>query len=169
MSDSESIALGHVSGVFGIKGWIKVYSYTRPKEQILNYPTWLIGKNKTVQMILEEGRLHKESIIAKLKGIDDRNKAMDLFENKIHVLTQDLANLPQDEFYWYQLIGLQVFDTSGKHIGEVVRMMETGANDVLVVRADDKAEHLIPYIKDGVIQSIDLMTQKIIVEWETNY
>lgn len=169
MSASEAIILGHISGVFGIKGWVKVFSYTRPREQILNYPKWFVGDDTNSQMALEQGRLHKESIIVKLEGIDDRDQAMALFESNIRVLISELVELPADEFYWYQLIGLQVVDTAQQPIGEVVRLLETGANDVLVVHDANNVEHLIPYIKDQVVQRIDLTTKEMIVDWDTNY
>ena len=165
------ILLGQISGVFGVKGWLKVFSYTNPRSQIITYKRWYLGANKQNMMRLEAGQAHKQGVIAKLTGIDDRDQAMDLLEQEIWVDQDVLPKLPQGEYYWYQLIGCQVIDSNNRILGQVSDLMETGANDVLIVTAqqDSKQEYLIPYIWQQVIQSIDLDRRQIRVEWDVNY
>ena len=163
------VLLGHISGLFGVKGWVKVYSHTRPREQIAAYKTWYLGDNLERAICLRDGRAHKQSVVAKLAGIDDRQAAVKLLNYKIWVDQSALALLPADEFYWYQLIGLRVFDSQQKLLGIVTDMLETGANDVLIVRAADKTEHLIPYLKGQVVQAVDVEKKCLVVDWNIDF
>ena len=167
MNVEEKILLGHVSGLFGVKGWVKVFSYTRPRSKIVSYRSWYLGEAKDHLFLLEDGRAHKEGVVAKLEGVNDRDSAVSLIDSKIWVSEAELAPLEDNDYYWYQLIGLDVFDIHQKHLGTVNNLMETGANDVLIVRAKDKTEHLIPYIKEQVVKSIDLVNKSLIVDWDT--
>ncbi len=169
MNKEEKVLLGHVSGLFGVKGWVKVFSYTRPRSQIVTYKRWYLGDSKDYLLILEEGRSHKEGVIAKLEGINDRDSAISLIDSKIWISEAELEPLENNEFYWYQLIGLEVYDSHQTHLGTVTNLMETGANDVLIVRSKDDAEHLIPYIKERVVKTIDLTNKRMIVDWDTEY
>lgn len=148
---------------------MKVFSYTRPRKQIINYSTWLTGVDKAQILKVENGRAHKEGVIAKFVGIDDRDQAVSLLDLEIYVPASDLPELPASEFYWHQLIGLKVVDTTQRPLGKIERMMETGANDVFIVKAEDKKEHLIPYIKDQVVKQVDLESATIVVDWDINY
>ena len=171
MGQDSNIQLGYIQGVFGIKGWIKVYSYCRPKEQILDYPVWQLRNNENEQSYnLEEGRQHVTSIIARLSNVNSRNQAEALIHSEIWVTTEELSVLPEGEFYWHELTGLNVVTLDGQSLGYVIRLMETGANDVLVVANEsDAKEILIPYIRDEVIKNVDLNKKHIIVDWQPNY
>ena len=169
LNSGAKVLLGHISGLFGIKGWVRVYSHTRPREQIVNYKTWYLGDSLERVICLQDGRAHKQSVIAKLAGIDDRQAAAGLVNYKIRVDESALALLPEGEFYWHQLIGLQVFDTQQKLLGTVTGMLETGANDVLIVRAADNTEHLIPYLKDRVVQAVDVEKKCLLVDWRIDF
>ena len=169
MNVEEKVLLGHVSGLFGVKGWVKVFSYTQPRSKIVTYRRWFLGESKDHQILVEDGRAHKEGVVAKLEGIDDRDAAISLIDSKIWVSEDELAPLGDNDFYWYQLIGLAVFDIHQKLLGTVINLMETGANDVLIVRAKDNVEHLIPYIKEQVVKSIDLENKVLIVDWDIEY
>ena len=171
LQQEQTILLGHISGLYGVKGWVKVFSYTRPRKKILDYTHWILGKTSVDAIVLEAGRAHKEGVIAKLAGVDDRDHAITLLDQEIRVLTDQLPELENQEYYWHQLIGLQVYDTQQQLLGTVLRLMETGANDVLVVIDAVKNEHLIPYIKDQVIKDVNLdpnpMTACMTVEIST--
>ena len=172
MSGQNShIQLGYIQGVFGINGWLKVYSYSRPVEQILNYSTWQLRTSKTKQTCqIEDGKPHGSGIIAKLSGIDTRTQAECLVRAEIWVSAEELSELPEGEYYWYQLTGLRVVTQDGEFLGNVVRIMETGANDVLVINNDSGSnELLIPYIQDDVIKDVDLNQKLIIVDWSPDY
>lgn len=174
---NERILLGHVSGLFGVKGWVKVFSYTDPREQITHYKKWYLGGQADTVIELEQGQIHKQGVIAKLAGIDDRDTAATLVKKDIWVDKSDLPQLSENEYYWHDLIGCKVSDGADRVIGKVHDLIETGANDVLVVVtsnesheiANNKQEHLIPYLLGQVIKSIDLDKQQIHVEWDLDY
>ena len=165
------IQLGAIQGVFGIKGWLKIFSYCRPKEQILNYQQWeLRVSNDASHYDLQEGKVHGNGIVAKLENIDDRSQAEELIGSEIWLAKENLPVLLNDEVYWYQLEGLDVINLEGELLGYVNKMLETGANDVMVVRnRTDKQEILIPYIYEQVIRNVDLEKKLITVDWQKDY
>lgn len=171
MSQDSHIQVGHIQGVFGIKGWLKVFSHCRPKEQILDYINWQLRSSSGIaEYQLQQGKLHSNGIVIKFKDINDRNQA-ELFKgSEIWVAKSELSDLNDDEFYWFQLEGLHVENIEGEVLGKVVRMMETGANDVMVVKdAAAKEEILIPYVREQVIKQVNLETKTITVDWQIDY
>ncbi len=163
----EWVELGRISGVFGIRGWVKVYSFTRPREGILSYRRWFVGApgdRRPVEVC--EGRSHRGGVIARLSGCDDRDAAEALVNSEIAVRREALAANAQDEYYWRDLIGLKVFNLAGIDLGDVREIMETGANDVLVVSGD--RERLVPFAGE-VVRKVDPETGRIIVDWEEDY
>lgn len=166
--------MGRITAVFGIKGWVKVYSYTDPLEGILNYRNWtVVLDGKRIPVKLEEGRRHGPGIVVKLQGVDDRNAAMTYGGADIVVPTEDLPQLPEGEFYWHQLEGLKVETAEGEDLGRVNHMIETGSNDVLVVHSTetsiDQRERLIPYLPDQVVRSVKLSEGLIVVDWDVEF
>lgn len=166
--DTEKILLGHVSGLFGVKGWVKIFSYTQPRAQITSYAHWYLGE-KLTPVKVEAGHAHKEGVVAKIVGVDDRDSAAELKDLDIWVDKSALADLPPGEFYWHQLIGLTVVDLQGKELGRITDLLETGANDVLILQSSNNTECLIPYVKDQVIKLVDLSEQRMVVDWDVNY
>ncbi|MBO9490242.1 ribosome maturation factor RimM [Endozoicomonas sp. G2_1] len=174
MADS-TIILGKVGAVYGIKGWLKINSFTEFPEAIFDYAPWSLklgGKEQSVQVT--DWRRHNNGLIAKFAGIDDRDLAQTLVSAEILVDEQTLPDLPEGEFYWRDLIGMKVVTTKGYDLGEVTDIMETGANDVLVVKANrndgfGKKERLIPYLFDQVIDSICKQTKQINVDWDPGF
>lgn len=171
MSQDSHIQVGHIQGVLGIKGWLKVFSHCRPKEQILDYANWELRSSSGVVVYeLQEGKLHSNGVVVKFQNINDRSQAELLKGSEIWVAKSELSDLEDDEFYWFQLEGLKVLTLEGEDLGQVKRMMETGANDVMVVRnKTDKQEILIPYVREQVIKEVDLDKNTIIVDWQKNY
>lgn len=165
----EKVLLGAINGLFGVKGWVKVFSYTQPRHKIVEYKHWYLGDNQDSLVEVEKGQIHKSGVIAKLTNIDDRDAALVLLNKNIWVAADQLDALAEDEYYWFQLIGLDVYDCGNNRLGKIKDLMETGANDVIIVQSDSKAEHLIPYIKEQVVKSIDLMNNRMDVDWDTNY
>ena len=166
---NKKVLLGKINGLFGVKGWVKVFSYTQPRHKIVEYKNWYLGDDQSHHIEVEQGQAHKSGVIAKLKGIDDRDLAVTLVNQKIWVASDQLETLPEGEYYWFQLIGLKVVDSDNQPIGEVKDLIETGANDVLIVRADSKTEYLIPYLQGQVVKSIDLDEKRMMVDWDVNY
>jgi len=161
------VILGHISGLYGVKGWLKVYSDTRPHEDILGYSPWLLKTTKGWQEYpLKAGRPHGKGIVAQLAGVTDRDQAGLLIGAEIAIRQEQLPALATGEFYWIQLEGLQVENLTGVSLGTISHLFETGANDVMVVEGD--RQRLIPYI-DSVVKKVDLAQGIIRVDWDAEF
>jgi 16S rRNA processing protein RimM len=165
IGESERVIIGKVNGIFGVSGWIKIHSYTRPKENIFTYTSWQIGqKNDWDTWNLEQSQTHGKGLIAKIEGLDDREFAKTKIGQDIAVNRSQMPDLPDGEFYWCDLIQMEVVNQHGEVLGRVSEIMETGANDVLVVTG--RIRHLIPLIIDQYVIKIDLELARILVDWE---
>jgi 16S rRNA processing protein RimM len=161
------VELGTVNGVFGVRGWVKVYSFTRPRERILDYPAWYVGDAGSARRLqVLDGRQQGQGIVARLEGVDDRDAAQSLVGRPIGVPATDLEPAGEDEFYWRDLVGLTVVTLSGVELGTVRGLMETGANDVLEI--SDEAEHLLPFTRQ-VVREVDLDGGRMVVDWEPDF
>ncbi len=161
--------VGQVSGVFGVKGWVKVYSFTDPRENILQYSPWILQKNSQIQEVkLLGGRRQGSLVVAELQGINDRDLAAELMGADILIRKQQLPKASDGEYYWADLIGLEVRNQEGCKLGKVDHLLETGANDVLVV-VDGDVERLIPFLQQSTILKIDLDDGLIIVDWDPDF
>ena len=167
MNNDKNIFVGKVSSPHGIKGWLKVISYTDPIENILSYKEWFIinkgGSKKTFS--IEDSRIQGKKIIVKLDGIEDRDSAEDLKNKEILVSRIDLPKLEENTFYWNDLLDLSVLDQKGKQIGKVDSLFETGSNDVLVIVNENKERFLVPFIMEEVIRKVDLVKEFISIDW----
>lgn len=160
--------VGKVSGVYGVKGWVKVHSFTHAREDILGYKPWLIGRQGGWSSCeVEAGQRHGKGIIAKLVGCDGRDQALALSGMQIAISPEQRPELDADEYYWSDLIGLQVETEAGIDLGVIDALLETGANDVMVVVGD--RERVIPYAQPEYIKSIDLQAGKMVVDWDPEF
>jgi 16S rRNA processing protein RimM len=162
------IRLGQITGAHGVKGWIKVHSFTKPRTNLLDYREWQLehrGREWTVAVMA--GRESGRKLIAKLAGIDDRDAAAELAGAAISVRRSELPELAADEFYWADLVGLEVQNTAGDRLGTVTGLIETGANDVLVLDGSD--QHLIPFARGETVLRVDLENGEIIVDWDASF
>ena len=162
------VVLGEFAGVYGVKGWLRIRSYTQPIENILDYATWLIGGGADWEETeLAEGRPHGNGLIARIAGIDDRDVAARLVGQQIAVPRDALPAVGEDEYYWSDLEGLRVETIAGVVLGDVDHLIETGANDVIVVRGD--RERLIPFVRPEVVREVDLGAKRIRVDWDPDF
>jgi len=169
----EYVAVGRISGIYGVKGWVKVFSYTRPRHNILNYSPWYLKQGKTCRPVeLQDGRVHGEGIVAHLVGCDDREEARGLLKAEILIRRQQLPELDEG-YYWADLMDCRVVTQAGDELGRVVQMLETGANDVLVAKqqitGSEAQERLIPFILGDVILSVDIVGKVITVDWDPEF
>jgi len=164
---NDEICVGHITGVQGLKGWVKVFSDTDPRENIVNYSPWMLKAADAIQTLEVEGRLQGRLVLAKLAGIESREAAAELIGNKIYIWPEQLPELEEDEYYWSDLIGMQVESLTAEALGQVDDMMETGANDVMVVKGD--RERLIPFVLDDIVCEVDLANRRIVVDWQADY
>ncbi|MGB9430151.1 MAG: ribosome maturation factor RimM [Gammaproteobacteria bacterium] len=165
---SRRIVIGRITGAFGIKGWVKLHSWTEPREKIVEYRCWLLEHNGTWrEQQVAEGRIHGKSVIARLDGIVDRDQAAALTGVNIAVQRDQLAATRPDEYYWVDLVGLEVRLADERSLGHVKSLLATGANDVLVVQGE--RERLIPFIRGSVIKAVDLDARVIRVDWDPDF
>ena len=169
MSDDRYLILGRVSGVYGVKGWLKIYSETDPVQNIASYKPWYIEKdNQWFEFMPLQGRKHGKGVIAQLEGCDDRDEAAKFKGCKIAIKREQLPQTAgEDEYYWTDLEGLRVENLDGVELGVVSHLFETGSNDVIVIKGD--RERLIPSLKDQVVHKIDLDNGLIIVDWDPEF
>jgi 16S rRNA processing protein RimM len=165
IGELERVILGKVTGIYGVSGWIKVLSYTRPRQNIFSYTPWQVGqKDNWETWELEQSQVHGKGLIAKLKGLDDRELAGTRIGQDIAVNRNQLPDLPDGEYYWCDLIQMEVVNQNGENLGRVTEIKETGANDVLVVTGNTR--HLIPLIFDQYIINVDQDLARIMVDWD---
>ena len=172
-SPAAPVIVGKIAAQYGVKGWVKVYSYTRPAEQILGYRRWVLAEGpdasdgRSVQVV--STRRQSQKLLAKLAGVDDRNASAGLAGKWIAIAPWQLACLPEGEYYWSDLIGLAVVNQDGVELGRVDHLVETGANDVLVIRRDGEAkERLVPWSPDAIID-VDTESRRIRVGWDAHF
>lgn len=174
-SPVSPLVLGKMGSVYGIRGWLKVFSSTEDAESIFDYQPWFIQRAGQWQLVELEGwKRHNQDMIIKVKGIDDRDTAGLLTNCEIVVDSEQLPALEKGDYYWKDLIGCQVITSQGYELGKVTEMMETGSNDVLVVKANLKdafgvKERLIPFLDGQVIKNVDLTTCTIEVDWDPGF
>lgn len=168
MSEQQGINVGEISGVFGVKGWVKVFSFTDPRENILNYSPWLIKKGSETRSVnVLDGQLQGKTLVAQLDGIDDRDQAAALMGWSIFISHSQLPNAAAGEYYWSDLIGLKVETVQGIQLGVVENMLETGANDVIVVQGE--RERAIPFLQGRTVIEIDLDAGRMVVDWDPEF
>lgn len=172
-SASNLIDVGRVAGVFGIRGWLKVHSYTEPPENLFGYsPWWLKTPHGVRPVAVADSRPHGKGHIAQLEGVDDRDEAALYNGVTIAVDKRQLPALAEDDYYWHQLQGLEVVShwQGRQHpLGRVARLLETGANDVLVVCDENGRERLVPFVPDEYVRQVDLTAGRIEVEWDPEF
>lgn len=160
------VPLGHVSGVHGIQGWVKIHSLTEPREAIFEYQPWLLGAaHKPVRVL--QGKKHGNRLIAHIEDVDDRDTAEALVHQPIGVCREQLPEAEEGHFYWADLIGLRVELEDGTELGVVDNLMATGANDVLVVRGD--RQRLVPFVREQYVKRVDLENGLIVVDWDPDF
>ncbi|MEY3288433.1 MAG: hypothetical protein RLZZ419_675 [Pseudomonadota bacterium] len=168
LSKQQQINVGKISGVFGIKGWVKVFSFTESKENILSYSPWLLKKgNETKSVNVIDGKLQGKVVVAQLDGVTDRDQAASFMGWDIFITPDQLPKAAKDEYYWSDLIGLAVETNLGVQLGVVESLLETGANDVVIVKGE--RERVIPFLQGQTIIAIDLDAGTMIVDWDPDF
>ncbi|MPY26821.1 ribosome maturation factor RimM [Shewanella psychropiezotolerans] len=174
-SKQEPVVLGKLGSSHGIKGWLKITTYTDSVEGIFDYSPWLIkeqGEWREVKVL--QWRFQGKAVVASLEGVETRDQAQMLTNCEIAVTQQQMETLPEDEFYWRDLIGCEVVNTKGYNMGKVQEIVETGSNDVLLVKANakdgfGKAERMIPFVTEQFIIEVNLPEKQITVDWDPDF
>ncbi len=166
-NSKERLLFGKINGLFGVKGWVKIFSHTEPRKNILSYQPWhvqIAGKWKTIEII--NGREQGKTIVAQVKGVDNPEQAEKIIGVDIYIEKSQLPELKDGTHYWEDLIGLEVINTEGVYLGRVDSLVDTGSNHVIIVNG--RVEHWVPYIEPYLV-SVDIDKQKIIVDWDEDF
>ena len=162
--DAGFVILGRIAGLHGLQGGLKVYSYTRPAEGILEYTPWYLDVGGAWQAVVRtDAYARQKRLIAYLEGFGDRDRATGLVGADIAVRRVQFRPLQVGEHYWVDLIGLGAYTPSGQYLGNVVGMLDTGANDVLIVRGE--RDRLVPYVEGVYVRNVDLANRRLEIDW----
>jgi len=164
--ERKLVSLGHISGVHGIQGWVKIHSLTEPREAIFDYQPWLLGESLE-EVRVRQGKKHGSRLIALLENTENREGAEALVNKPIAVYRDQFPKLPSGEFYWTDLLGLEVRLEDGRELGTIEQMLATGANDVMVVKGE--RERLIPFIHGQYVKQVDLDAGVVTVDWDPDF
>lgn len=170
----ELVSLGRIGSPYGVKGWFKLVSHTQPRENILTYRhfTGIInGAERALEM--SEAKVHGKGLVAHLVGVDTPEDLRLMTGMELMVMRSELPELGAEDYYWHQLQGLQVINSAEQLLGRIDCLLETGANDVMIVKpcegSLDKHQRLIPWLPDRVILKVDLESETVQVAWEADY
>ena len=169
-SEKSFIVVGKIGAPYGVRGWVKVFSFTEDIDGLMDYDPWYTrGPKDTDWRIapVTEAKTHGKGLVAKFKGCDDRDAAALLTNQEIAITRDQLPPAEEGEYYWADLEGLEVFTTEGVSLGKVDHLLETGANDVLVVKGE--RERLIPYVMGPIVKSVDLDAGTLTVDWDADF
>ncbi|WP_304677481.1 ribosome maturation factor RimM [Neisseria polysaccharea] len=169
MTDTQNrVAMGYIKGVFGIKGWLKIAANTEYSDSLLDYPEWqLVKDGKTVSVTLEAGKVVNGELQVKFEGIDDRDSAFSLRGYTIEIPREAFAPTEEGEYYWADLVGMTVVNKDHTVLGKVSNLMETGANDVLMIDGEH-GQILIPFVSQ-YIETVDTGSKIITADWGLDY
>lgn len=182
----DRLLLGRITAAYGIKGWVRIYAYTVPVEQIFAYAPWVLTRGKEEEAGTPlEGRPHGKGVVARLQGCETRDEAEVLIGSEIWVAKSRLPEIGEGEYYWYQLEGLRVQNLQGENLGIVDHLMESGSSDIMVVRSENPVEsvsdpagfprdkqvkdRLVPFVLDKVVRKVDLESGTVLVDWALDW
>ena len=168
MSTKKLISVGKIVSVYGVKGWVKILSFTEPRENILDYLPWqLIIKNQPQLVKVTDQKVYPDKIIVQLDNCNDRDVARRYVGLDIEIYREQLPPPSAGEYYWTDLEGMTVINQQNEVLGIVDHLMATGANDVLIIQGEKR--HLIPFLMKNVILDIDFTSNIIKVDWDANF
>lgn len=168
--------VGYISGAYGLNGWVRVRPYSADADALLNAKTWWLDKPEFRDVAMMQSKIHSGDVVAQLMGVAGRDAAEALKGAAVQIPRSHFPALSDNEFYWVDLIGLEVENLQGVRLGQVSDMMDNGAHPILrvavpqVAEADPKAaqELLIPFVEQFVI-TVDRTAKKITVDWGLDY
>ncbi|GIZ51406.1 ribosome maturation factor RimM [Noviherbaspirillum aridicola] len=171
----DLVLVGHISGAYGIHGWVRIRPYSDDADALLNAKTWWLDKPALRDVDVMQAKAHGEDVVARLVGVADRDAAEALRGTTVQIRRSHFPALDEDEFYWVDLIGLQVHNLEGELLGSVADLMDNGAHPILRVQApaageggDKPKEWLIPFV-DQFVKTVDQTEKKIVVDWGLDF
>jgi 16S rRNA processing protein RimM len=161
---NDFVVIGQLGAAHGVRGWNKVNSFTQPKENIFQYTPWYLETKQGYEKA--SFTPNADGYLVKLADCDDRDIAQTHTGRHIAITRDMLPEAEDGEYYWSDLVGLTVITEKGETLGTVDHLIETGANDVMIVHGEE--QHLIPFMMNEVVVSVDLNAKQIVVSWEIN-
>eukprot|EP00055_Hartaetosiga_balthica_P002726 m.139649 g.139649 ORF g.139649 m.139649 type:complete len:175 (-) comp23294_c0_seq1:831-1355(-) len=170
---SDTVVIGKIGAPYGVKGWVKITTYTEETQGVFDYSPWLLGDEEK-QYIVDHWRTHNKGVVAKLVGVETRDDAESIKNLDISIKAQQLPQLADDEFYWRDLVGMQVVTDKGYDLGTLKELFETGANDVMLIKAKPndafgQKERMVPFLLDQVVKQVDMQARTIKVDWDPGF
>ncbi|MDP5030267.1 MAG: ribosome maturation factor RimM [Paraglaciecola sp.] len=169
---SDTLVVGKIGAPYGVKGWVKITTYTHEQDGVFAYSPWLLGQGQELkEYVVDQWRTHNKGLVAKLVGVETRDDAESIKNLEISIKAQQLPQLADDDFYWRELVGMQVVTEQGYSLGVVKELFETGANDVMLIKANlndafGQKERMVPYLLDQVVKQVDREAKTIKVDWD---
>jgi 16S rRNA processing protein RimM len=184
----DLVLVGHVTGAYGIQGWVRIKPYSTDADALLHAKTWWLDKPEMRDVDMMQAKMHGDDVVAQLMGVADRNAAEALKGAVVQIPRSHFPALSNDEFYWVDLIGMEVENLRGESLGKVEDLMDNGAHPILRVVAPDASgsapvsaapasapvsekapkELLIPFVEQFV-RTVDQAAGKLTVDWEADY
>jgi 16S rRNA processing protein RimM len=170
----DLVLVGHVSGAYGIHGWVRIRPYSSDGDALLAAKTWWLDKPELHDIEMMQAKRHNEEVVARLMGVSGRDAAEALKGATVQIRCSHFPALDNDEFYWVDLIGLAVVNERGEHLGVVGDLMDNGAHPILRVDPPvaegekPRPELLIPFV-DQFVKTVDQAARLITVDWEADY
>lgn len=165
-AEEKWVLVGKIVGLSGVRGEVKLESYTEPRAKIFSYQPWMLKSDLGEREISGcHGRAQGKGIVATLPEVGDRDGAVRFVGNEVWVRRSALPGPKRGEYYWVDLEGLEVVTVEGATLGRVSHLVATGANDVLVAK-DGKRERLIPFVLDDYVKEVDFESGRITVDWD---
>ncbi|WP_313082095.1 ribosome maturation factor RimM [Pulveribacter sp.] len=177
---ADAVEVGRIADAWGVKGWFKVLPYSSDAEGLLSARTWFLqpaergGKNTfagTVQLDIRQARIHSDAVVAWARGVDDRDAAEGLRGARIFVPRSGFPAAGEDEYYWVDLIGLEVVNREGVALGTVRDLLPTGPQTTLVLSYEEDGkphERLVPFVS-AFVDQVDLAGRRITVDWQPDF
>lgn len=168
-TSTDMVVMGRIAGPYGVKGWVKVQPYTETPEGLCEYGRWWVARagNDPEEMEVLDAAVHGAAVVALLSGIESREAAASLKGGDIAVPRAALPPADENEYYWADLIGLDVVNERGEALGRVAGHFSNGAHDVMRV-TDGTQERLIPYV-EAVVREVDTAGRRIVVDWGADW
>ena len=176
---ADAIEVGRIADAWGIKGWFKVLPYSADPEALFSSKRWFLLPTErgaqtftgVAQLSVKEAKDHSDTVVATAHGVDDRTAAEALRGCRIFVSRSSFPTAAKDEYYWVDLIGLDVVNRQDEALGVVKELLSTGAQTVLVMEypEDGKTcERMIPFVA-AYVDDVDLKARRIRVDWQADY
>ena len=164
----NAVVVGQILGPWGVQGWVRVYSWTHPPEDLFEYRPWLLGDSLQPVEFLEWRRVGPR-LVAKIQDVATPEQAAALSEQLIAIERAQLPAAEPGSYYWHDLVGLEVHNLEGYRWGRISRMLATGANDVMEITDADRGTVLIPFVQPDVVRAVDVVAGTMRVDWPEDW